>query len=127
MPSVAVMGEPAANEAFLPVSAAPNSPASLRLLETRVDGDGKVRGATRFVTDLRPERVLHVAYATSPIPHGSVRVVDTNRAAAVPGVIAIVSGRQSSPIRIGRRLQDWPLLAWDRVRFVGERVAAVAA
>src|SRR3954447_7703496 len=108
MPSVTVMGERGANEAFQPVSATPESLASLDSPETRVDGDGKVRGATRFVTDLRTDGLLHVAYATSPIAHGVVRAVETSHAEAVPGVVAIISGLDATPTRIGRRLQDWP-------------------
>jgi CO/xanthine dehydrogenase Mo-binding subunit len=56
-----------------------------------------------------------------------VRVIDTGRAAAVPGVHAVLTGADVPGLRLGRRLQDWPLLAGDRVRFAGERVAAVAA
>src|SRR5262249_11452399 len=40
---------------------------------------------------------------------------------------AVITGADVRPARFGRRLQDWPVLAWDRVRFVGDRVAAVAA
>ncbi|MGH2378077.1 MAG: xanthine dehydrogenase family protein molybdopterin-binding subunit, partial [Candidatus Limnocylindria bacterium] len=39
----------------------------------------------------------------------------------------VLTGADARPSRLGRRLQDWPVLAWDRVRFVGDRVAAVAA
>ncbi|HEX5451265.1 MAG TPA: molybdopterin cofactor-binding domain-containing protein, partial [Candidatus Limnocylindrales bacterium] len=45
----------------------------------------------------------------------------------MPGVRAIVAGSDARPVRFGRRLQDWPVLGWDRVRFVGDRVAAAAA
>ena len=53
--------------------------------------------------------------------------VDVAAARAVPGVRAVLTGADVRPARFGRRLQDWPVLAWDRVRFIGDRVAAVAA
>jgi CO/xanthine dehydrogenase Mo-binding subunit len=45
----------------------------------------------------------------------------------MPGVRAVITGADVKPARLGRRLQDWPALVWDRARFVGDRVAAVAA
>jgi CO/xanthine dehydrogenase Mo-binding subunit len=42
-------------------------------------------------------------------------------------VRAVLTGADVRPARFGRRLQDWPVLAWDRVRFIGDRVVAVAA
>src|SRR5262245_49278543 len=118
MPSVHAVGVARAREGFHPVTDTDRA-AALHAPEIRLDGPGKVRGSTRYVTDLRPARLLHVAYVTSPIAHGIVRRVDTSRASATPGVVAIVIGRDAAPTRIGRRLQDWPVLAWDRVRFVG--------
>ncbi len=53
--------------------------------------------------------------------------VDTARAKAMPGVRAVITGADVKPSRLGRRLLDWPVLAWERVRFAGDRVAAVAA
>ena len=42
-------------------------------------------------------------------------------------VRAVITGGDAHGIRIGRRLQDWPVLAWDRVRFIGQPVAMVIA
>ena len=98
-----------------------------RATEDRLDAPDKVTGAMRYTTDERSTGTLHVRYLTSPVPHGIVGRIDTTAALAMPGVRAIVTGTDAVGIRTGRRLQDWPVLAWDRVRFVGDRIAAVAA
>jgi CO/xanthine dehydrogenase Mo-binding subunit len=95
--------------------------------EVRIEGRDKVTGSARYVGDLVREGMLHVAYTRSPYPHARFASVDTRRAETMPGVHAILTGADVRPRRLGRRLQDWPLLAWDRVRMVGDRVAAVAA
>src|SRR5687767_15414925 len=71
--------------------------------------------------------MLHAAFVGSPYPHARVLAVDTQRARAMPGVRAVLTGADVRPARFGRRVQDWPVLCWDRVRFIGDRVAAVCA
>jgi CO/xanthine dehydrogenase Mo-binding subunit len=71
--------------------------------------------------------MLWAAFATSPYPHARIVAIDTSAARAVPGVHAVLTGKEIGPRRFGRRLFDWPVLAYDRALFVGERVAAVAA
>ena len=97
------------------------------LPEERVEGRDKVTGAARYTADVHWPGTLWAAFARSPLPHARVARVDVTRARELPGVRAIVTGADVRPARLGRRLQDWPVLAWDRVRFVGDRVAAVAA
>ena len=53
--------------------------------------------------------------------------IDTRAARAVPGVNAVLTGADIGDVRHGRRSLDWPVLALDIVRFIGDRVAAVAA
>ena len=95
--------------------------------ERRVEGRDKVTGAAKYAADFKREGMLHAAFVGSPYAHALVRSVDTAAARAIPGVRAILTGADVRPARFGRRLQDWPVLAWDRVRFIGDRVAAVAA
>lgn len=95
--------------------------------ENRSDGHAKVTGAARYAADFDHDDALEVAFTRSPYPHARILSVDTSVAAAMPGVRAIVTGADLPAVRLGRRLQDWPVLASDRVRMVGERVAAVAA
>jgi len=99
----------------------------LREPEYRIEGRDKVTGAARFAADIVRPGMLHAAYVTSPFPHARVVSVDLTRARAMPGVRAVLTGAETKPQRLGRRLQDWPLLAWDRVLFIGDRVAVVAA
>ena len=95
--------------------------------EYRVEGRDKVTGAAKFAADVFRPGMLHAAYVTSPYPHARVISVDASRAKALPGVRAVLTGADTKPQRLGRRLQDWPILAWDRALFIGDRVAAIAA
>src|SRR5439155_17966575 len=95
--------------------------------EWRVEGRDKVTGAARYAADITRPGMLHAAFVGSPFPHARVASVDVEAARKMPGVRAVLTGADVRPARFGRRLQDWPVLAWDRVRFIGDRVAAVAA
>ena len=95
--------------------------------EYRVDGREKVSGRAKYTADLSRPNMLWAAYAISPIPHGRIVRLDVAAAKAVPGVRAVLTGADIGPHRFGRILQDWPVLAYDKVRFTGQRVAAVAA
>jgi CO/xanthine dehydrogenase Mo-binding subunit len=95
--------------------------------EYRVEGYDKVTGRAKYTADIRRDGMLEAAYLRSPHAHARVVSVDTSDALAMPGVHAVLTGADVRPAHLGRRLQDWPLLAWDRVRFIGDRVAVVAA
>lgn len=92
----------------------------------RVDGVEKVTGAAAYTADLKFPRLLHVCVVRSPHPHARVLDVRTERAAKAPGVRAVASGRDF-PFHTGIYLKDQTVFATDRVRFVGDPVAAVAA
>ncbi|MBI5482232.1 MAG: xanthine dehydrogenase family protein molybdopterin-binding subunit [Deltaproteobacteria bacterium] len=92
----------------------------------RVDGLEKVTGAARYTADLKFPRMLHAAVVRSPHPHARVLDVRLEEALAVPGVRAAVAGRDF-PYHTGIYLKDQTVFATDRVRFVGDPVAAVAA
>jgi CO/xanthine dehydrogenase Mo-binding subunit len=94
---------------------------------TRIEGYEKVTGATPYTADVALPGTLWGRALRSPLPHARIIRIDTSRARQVPGVHAILTGADVRGIRYGRRLFDVPVLAEDRVRFVGERVAAVAA
>ena len=102
-------------------------PDILETPEWRVEGRDKVTGAARYAADITRPGMLHAAFVGSPFPHARVASVDVEAARKMPGVRAVLTGADVRPARFGRRLQDWPVLAWDRVRFIGDRVAAVAA
>ena len=96
-----------------------------------------VTGLGLFIDDLRLEGCLHVAIARSPHAHAAIRGIDTAAAGAAPGVVAVVTARDlgpaGAPIPVFNqhpglpRPVGIPPLAAERVRFVGEPVAAVVA
>ncbi|HEY7863875.1 MAG TPA: molybdopterin cofactor-binding domain-containing protein [Thermoanaerobaculia bacterium] len=94
----------------------------------KVDAFAKVTGQTRFADDLFLPRMLHCKLLRSPHAHARIVSVDTSRALAMPGVVAVATGADL-PIAFGILpvSQDEHALCTDRVRFVGDPVAAVAA
>jgi CO/xanthine dehydrogenase Mo-binding subunit len=95
--------------------------------EIRHEGRLKVTGAARYTGDHYPDGVLYVACLASPVPHATISSIDTSAARELPGVVAVLTGEDIGDVRFGRHLRDLPVLATDRVRFIGQRVAAVAA
>jgi CO/xanthine dehydrogenase Mo-binding subunit len=93
----------------------------------RDEGPAKVTGAARYTADTPLTGSLWARCLRSPLPHARIVRIETTRARAVPGVRAVLVGTDFPPSLMGRRLKDQPIVARDRVRFVGERVAAVAA
>ncbi|HLB44715.1 MAG TPA: xanthine dehydrogenase family protein molybdopterin-binding subunit [Candidatus Limnocylindrales bacterium] len=108
-------------------SSARPAPASLGQPERRVDGPVKVTGKALYTADRHMPGELVARFLPSPEVHARIVDIDVTRAAVAPGVHAVITGRDIGPLRMGRQLQDWPVLAFERVRFVGEHVAAVAA
>src|SRR5262245_65241897 len=94
---------------------------------TRIEGRDKVTGATHYTADVALPGTLWGRALRSPLPHARIIRIDTSQAQQVQGVHAVLTGAEVRGIRYGRRLFDVPVLAEDRVRFAGERVAAVAA
>ena len=94
----------------------------------KVDARSKVTGSTLFADDLTFPRMLHMKLLRSTEAHAVVRAVDTSKAEAMPGVHAVITGADL-PIKFGILpvSQDEHALCPDRVRFVGDPVAAVAA
>ncbi|HWE27930.1 MAG TPA: molybdopterin cofactor-binding domain-containing protein [Polyangia bacterium] len=94
----------------------------------RVDGRAKVTGLTRFADDLSLPGMLHLKLLRSTVPHARIAAVDVTRAAALPGVKLVLTGRDLPiPFGILPVSQDEHALCTDRVRFVGDPVAAVIA
>ena len=94
----------------------------------KVDAAAKVTGQTKFADDLFLPRMLHCKLLRSSAAHANLRRVDVSKALRMPGVIAVATGRDL-PIAFGILpvSQDEHALAFDRVRYVGDPVAAVAA
>ncbi|MEP6573506.1 MAG: molybdopterin cofactor-binding domain-containing protein [Gemmatimonadota bacterium] len=105
--------------------------AELRVVGTarpKVDAVAKCTGQTLFADDLTLPRMLWCKLLRSPHPHARIIRVDTTKAAALPGVFAVLTGKDLViPFGILPVSQDEHALCPDLVRFVGDPVAAVAA
>ena len=93
-----------------------------------------LRGGGRYVHDLTSPGLLHLAFVRSPYAHAAVHGIDATRARRLPGVVAVLAAADLplSPIEpefAGDEYHGagWPPLAGERVRFVGDPVAVVAA
>jgi 4-hydroxybenzoyl-CoA reductase alpha subunit len=94
----------------------------------RVDGRAKVTGQTRFADDIVLPRMLHCKLLRSSHPHAIIESVDVSRAARHPGVHLVLTGKDF-PVSYGilPMTPDEFALAPERVRYVGDPVAAVIA
>ena len=92
-----------------------------------VEGPDKVTGRARYTADIALSGMLWGKCLRSPFPHARIRSIDVSRAKALPGVHAVITGADLPDRRLGRFFLDMPVLARDVVRFVGEKVVAVAA
>ena len=94
----------------------------------RVDGRAKVTGLTRFADDVVLPRMVHCKLLRSPVPHAVIESIDVSRALAHPGVHLVLTGKDF-PVTFGILpvTQDEYPLAPERVRYVGDPVAAVIA
>lgn len=86
-----------------------------------------VSGNLVYVTDMRDPEMLHCVVLRSPRPHARITRLETGRAAAMPGVARVLTGRDVPVNALGPRDVDGPALATDVVRQVGEAIALVAA
>ncbi len=89
----------------------------------------KVTGRTEFVSDVEVPGMLHGKVLRSTVPHGIIKSIDVSSALAIPGVAAVLTGADVAALNNhwGLFLKDRPVIAIDRVRYVGEPVAMVAA
>jgi 4-hydroxybenzoyl-CoA reductase subunit alpha len=95
----------------------------------RRDARLKATGEAQFTADLSLPGMLHAAVLRSPYAHARIRRLDAAPALALPGVQAVVTAADSSGVKWGvfRYTRDQEFLARDKVRYIGEEVAAVAA
>ena len=93
----------------------------------RVEGAEKVSGTALYAADITLPDALWGKILRSPYPHALIMRVDVSNAWSVAGVKAIVTGKDEPNHYQGKSIRDIPVLCWDKVRFIGDRVAAVAA
>jgi len=95
----------------------------------KIDAWAKVTGETKFADDMFLPRMAHGKLLRSPHPHALIKRIDTARAAALPGVYAVITGHDLPRVKFGILpvSQDEEALCVEKVRMVGDAVAAVAA
>jgi CO/xanthine dehydrogenase Mo-binding subunit len=93
----------------------------------RLEGPDKVSGRAIYATDVVLPDMLWCKVLRSPISYGRIKRIDFSQALALPGVRAVATGEDVRGLLIGRKIYDMPILADGIVRFIGEKVAAVAA
>jgi len=95
----------------------------------RVDAPDKATGRAKYAGDLRLPGMLWGKILTSPVPHARIVAIDTSKAEALPGVRAVITAKDVPDVKYGvspARYDD-NVLAIERVRYIGDEVAAVAA
>jgi len=90
----------------------------------RYDGMQHATGLTRYVNDIKLPRMLHVKAWRSPVASARIKRVDISRAERVPGVVAVIVGKDV-PVNVFGGEQ--PVLADKEIRYIGQEVAVVAA
>ncbi|MCD6305387.1 MAG: molybdopterin-dependent oxidoreductase [Deltaproteobacteria bacterium] len=98
----------------------------------RNDAEAKARGAALYTDDLKLPGMLVGRILRSPVAHARIKHIDVSKALALPGVKCVITGEDTPKVKYGNwRLfpdtQDEYPLAVDKVRFIGDEVAAVAA
>src|SRR5258708_9225928 len=93
----------------------------------RVDAVTKVTGRAIYADDMLPARTLHCRILRSPHPHARILSIDTSAARRIPGVQAVITGADLPvKFRILPVTQDERALEHEKVRYVGQPIAAVA-
>jgi 4-hydroxybenzoyl-CoA reductase alpha subunit len=94
----------------------------------RVDAPAKVTGQVKYADDIHLPGMLYAKLLRSPLPHARIKSIDTSEAEVLPGVHAIITGKDL-PEKYGILpvTQDEEALCTEKVRYVGDPVAAVAA
>jgi 4-hydroxybenzoyl-CoA reductase subunit alpha len=113
----------------LPAEEVQNQHAVVGRSMPRVDAADKVTGRAKYAADLHFENLLYGKILHSPIPHGVIKRIDASAAEALEGVKLVLTGKDVPDITYGvsPARYDEHVLAKERVRYVGDEVAAVFA
>jgi len=93
----------------------------------RLEAREKTTGLTVFGADMKRPGMLVGKILHSQVPHARIKGIRTDKARSLPGVVAIITAQDFPDVRIGFMIQDEVSLARDKIRYIGEPVAAVAA
>ena len=97
-----------------------------------IDGIAKVTGRAEYTFDVKLPNMLYGKILRSPYPHARILNIDTSKAAKLPGIRGVVTGKDTIGFKVGiwrryRELCDEEILCREKVRYIGDPVAAVAA
>jgi CO/xanthine dehydrogenase Mo-binding subunit len=95
----------------------------------RIDGIEKVAGQALYAGDLRLPGLAYAKVLRSPVAHGRIRRIDAHQASDLPGVLAVLTrdNLNVAANSFGAYVRDQQIIATDKVRYVGDMVAAIAA
>ncbi len=100
----------------------------------KVEGKSLVTGSARYTDDFVRPGMLYAKLLLSPHPHARIKTINTEKAQSLPGVHRVLTYKDVKPVRHTTAGQSWPesspydrLILDNKVRFVGDRVAVVAA
>ncbi len=95
---------------------------------TRKDGVGKVTGETKFFSDMTLPNMLYAKVTRSKYPHALIKRINTSKAEAVPGVVTVLTYKDVPGLNgFGIIVPDQPVLCYDKVRYLGDAIAVIAA
>lgn len=92
-----------------------------------LDGKEKVTGEAKYAADLKFPHMLYGKILRSPHPHAKILNIDISKAKKVPGVKAVITTKDTPQKKWGAFIEDQTIFGVDKVRYIGEEVAAVAA
>ena len=96
--------------------------------EARLDGEDKVTGKAVYTVDVELPGMAHGKILRSPYAHARIKRIDARKAEALPGVYAVITRDDQRGLGMfGAAYKDQTIVAIDKVRYVGDPVAAVAA
>jgi CO/xanthine dehydrogenase Mo-binding subunit len=101
-----------------------------RIVDTdvrRLDAPEKVTGHAVYAADLNLPGMLIGRILRSSVPHARIKKIHCDRALSIPGVAAVITAGDFPDATIGLLIQDETVMARDKIRYIGEPVAAVAA
>lgn len=93
----------------------------------RLGSEDLARGSAKFCDDIAMPGMVYGAVLRSPLPHARIKHIRTDRARKLSGVLAVVTGEESPKVRYGLHIQDETVLPLEKVRYIGDEVAAVVA
>src|SRR3990172_8039289 len=93
----------------------------------KLDAPGKATGQALYLEDIKLPGMLFGAILHSPFPHARILNIDTGKAEKVRGVKAVLTGKDAGPVNIGPMIADEHILTLDKVRYIRDEIAAVAA